>query len=173
MKLFNEGRSREMIIAKNQLCAAIGVVKTKSAAIQYEECIAELQAAGADVGDLGHSRKMFPEMIKVACTYIDKKTADFLSTPLPNTGMPPHFYITADKSTNCHITNQVTVIWPIVNGTREGIILDAREVYTNSDGTGGTGGALATAIYKDLKEHVDLKDERFCKHREECRHATI
>jgi hypothetical protein len=43
---------------------------------------------------------------------------------------------------------------------REGIILDAREVYTNSDGTGGTGGALATAIYKDLKEHVDLKDER-------------
>jgi hypothetical protein len=42
----------------------------------------------------------------------------------------------------------------------EGIILDAREVYTNSDGSGGTGGALATAIYKDLKEHVDLKDER-------------
>jgi hypothetical protein len=113
MKLLNEGRSREMIVAKNQLCAAIGVVKTKSAAIQYEERIAKLQAAGADVRDFGHSRKMFPEMIKVVCAYIDKKTADFLSTPLPNTGMPPHFYITADKSTNRRITNQVTVICPV------------------------------------------------------------
>jgi hypothetical protein len=66
---------------------------------------------------------------------------------------------------NCRhcITNQVIVICPVVNGTQEGIILNAREAYTNSDGTGGTGGtggALATAIYEDLKEHVDLKDER-------------
>jgi hypothetical protein len=27
--------------------------------------------------------------------------------------MPPHFYITADKSTNRRITNQVTVICPV------------------------------------------------------------
>ncbi|CAB4032417.1 Hypothetical predicted protein [Paramuricea clavata] len=50
---------------------------------------------------------------------------------------------------------EVTVICLVVDG-REGIILDAREAYTNS---GGTRGALATAIYKNLKEHVDLKDK--------------
>ena len=60
------------------------------------------------------------------------KTSDFLATPLANTGMPPHFYLTADKSTNHRITNQVTVICPVVNGTRQGLILNAREVYTTS-----------------------------------------
>lgn len=48
----------------------------------------------------------------------------------------------------------------MVNGSREGIILDAREVYTNSDATGGTGDALAAAIFKDLEEHVGIKDDR-------------
>ena len=159
MKSVKEGRSREIVVVKNQLRAAIGIVKTKSAAIQYEERIAELQAAGADVGDFGHSRKLFPEMILAVCHYIDQKTSSFLATPLPNTGMPPHFYVTADKSTNHRTTNQVTVICPVVNGTRQGIILNAREVYTNSDGTGGTGDALAKSIFTDLKNHVGFQKE--------------
>ncbi len=160
MKLVRQGRSREVTVVKNQLRAAIGVVKTKSATIQYEARIAELQAAGADVGDFGHSRKMFPAMIEAACAYIDMRTANFLSTPLPNTGMPPHFYVTADKSTNHRITNQVTVICPVVNGSREGIVLDAREVYASSDVTGGSGHALAAAIFKDFEEHVGIKGNR-------------
>ena len=55
MKSVNEGKSREVLMTKNQLRAAIGIVKTNSAAIQYEERIAELHAAGSDVGDFGHS----------------------------------------------------------------------------------------------------------------------
>ena len=90
--------------------------------------------------------------ISAACAYIGKKTSIFLLTPLPSTGMPPHVYITADKSTNHQVTNQVTVICPVVNGRREGIVLNAREVYTNSDGTGGTGEALAKSIYSDLEK---------------------
>ena len=128
MKSVKEGRSREIVVVKNQLRAAIGIVKTKSAAIQYEERIAELQAAGADVGDFGHSQKLFPEMLLAVCHYIDQKTSSFL-TPLPNTGMLLHFYMTAHKSTNHRTTNQVAVICPVVNGTRQGIILNAREVY--------------------------------------------
>ncbi len=73
--------------------------------------------------------------------------------------MPPHFYVTADKSTNHRTTNQVTVICPVVNGTRQGIILNAHEVYTNSDGTGGTGDALAQSIFADLENHVGFKDK--------------
>ena len=125
--------------------------------LQYEERIAELHAAGSDVGDFGHSQKLFPAMLSAACAYIDKKTSIFLSTPLPSTGMPPHVYVTADKSTNHRVTNQVTVICPVVNGRREGIVLNAREVYTNSDDTGGTGKALARSIYSDLKKNAGLK----------------
>ena len=43
MKSVNEGKSREVLVTKNQFRATIGIVKTKSAAIQYEESIAELQ----------------------------------------------------------------------------------------------------------------------------------
>ena len=157
MKAVNEGKSRGVVVTKNQLRAALGIVKTKSAAIQYKERIAELHAAGSDVGDFGHSRKLFPAMLSVACAYIDKKTSIFLSTPLPSTGMPPHVYVTADKSTNHRVTNQVTVICPAVNGRREGIVLNAREVYTNYDGTGGTGEALARSIYSDLEKNAGLK----------------
>lgn len=78
------------MVVKNQLCVALTVVKTKSTALHYENNIAQLFAAGADVGDFGHSRHMFVPMLKAACAYIDKEVAKFLSTPLPNTGMPPH-----------------------------------------------------------------------------------
>ena len=63
IKAVNESKSREVVVTKNQLRAALGIVKTKSAAIQYEERIAELHAAGSDVGDFGHSRKLFPAML--------------------------------------------------------------------------------------------------------------
>ena len=136
------------------------MVKAKSAVIQYEERIAELYAASADVGEFGHLCKLFLAMLSAVCAYIDKKTLVFLSTPLQNTGMPPHFYVMADKSTNHQITNQVTVICPVVNGRREDIVLNAREVYTSSDGTGCACGALANSIYCDLKKNAGLKGEQ-------------
>ena len=71
---------RKTVVVKNQLRTALGIVKSKAAALQYESRIAELQAAGADVGDFGHSKKLFPEMLSVACAYIDKRTATYLST---------------------------------------------------------------------------------------------
>ena len=98
-----------------------------------------------------------PSMLSATCAYIAKKTSIFLSTPLPSTGMPPHIYITADKSTNHRVTNQVTIICPVVNGRRERIVLNVCEVYTNSDGTGDTGEALAKSIYSDLEKNAGLK----------------
>ena len=86
MKSVNEGKSREVLMTKNQLCVAIGIMKTKSAAIQYEERIAELHAAGSDVRDFGHSRKLFPAMLSAACAYIGKKMSILFSTPLLSTG---------------------------------------------------------------------------------------
>ena len=140
------------MVVKNQLRAALTVIKTKSAALHYESNISQLFAAGADVvGDYGHSHHMFVLMLKAACAYIDKEVSKFLTTPLPNTGMPPHFYITGDKSTNHRVTNQVTLICPVVDGRRQAIALNVCKMYQNSDGSGGTGPELATKMIEDVQ----------------------
>ena len=101
-------RQRETRVVVNQIRTALGIVKTKSAAQSYETRIAELQMSGAD-GDFGHDRNQFNDIIKVANVYITKQIQSFLSTPMPSTGLPPHFYITADKSTNHRQSNKSSV----------------------------------------------------------------
>jgi hypothetical protein len=139
---------RECSAVKNQLRAAIGVVRSKSAARCYEERIANLHLAGADVGDYGHSRNLFNDMIRVVNSFIDKRTQKFLQDPLPSTGIAPHFYITADKSTNHHITNQVTKGCLVVNGKRQVIPLGMTDVYQDATGEGGKSEELAAKLYK-------------------------
>ena len=63
-------RSREKLVITKQLRCALVVVKAKSAALHYEDQIANLFCTGADVGDFGHSRHMFVPMNKVMCKYI-------------------------------------------------------------------------------------------------------
>ena len=98
--------------SKNLLRTALGVVKTKSAARQYESRVAELWASGGDVGDYSHSKTLFVDMLKVACTYIDKEISLFLEKPLRNTGLAPHFYVTTQvdqsqgyKSRVCYLSS--------------------------------------------------------------------
>ena len=67
---------------KNQLRTVIGVAQTKYAAIHYEIRIAELYQVGADVGDFGHSQ-MFPQMIDIACCFIDFETIAHLKNIYP------------------------------------------------------------------------------------------
>ena len=134
------------------------MVKTKAAALHYESQIAQLYAAGADVGDFGHSRHMFAPMLKVACAFIDKEVTKFVSTALLSTGLPPHFYVTGDKSTNHRVTNQVTIICPVVEGRRQAIVLNARRVFENSDGSGGTGPSLAAKLLDDVNNHAKISE---------------
>ena len=79
------------MVVKKQLRAIINVVKSKAAALHYEDHMAELCAAGADVGDFSHSRKMFVPMIKAIDACIDNCVSTFLARPLANTGLPPHY----------------------------------------------------------------------------------
>ena len=81
MKSVKEGKSRQIVVVKSQLHAAIGIVKTKSAVIQYKERIADIHAAGADVGDFGHSHKLLLEMLLALCHYIARKRHVFLQLP--------------------------------------------------------------------------------------------
>ena len=153
-------KNREQLVIKNQIRAALTVVKSKSAAVHYENQISNLHAAGADVGDFGHSRHMFAPMLKAICSFVDKRSAEFLSTCLPSTGLPPNFYITGDKSTNHRVTNQVTLICPVVNGRRQAIAVNARKVYDDAYGTGGAGSELADHMLTDLKKKLNLHGEK-------------
>ena len=88
------------------------------------------------------------------------KDAGCLSTGLKIDDSQYQYYVTGDKSTNHRITNQATLICPVVNGERQAIFLDAQPVYEDSYGTGGTGDELAKKILKDLKRHPGVEDER-------------
>ena len=152
--------SCQRISIRNQLRTAIGVVQTKCAAIHYETKLAELHQAGADIGDFGHSRVLFPQMIDVACHFIDQQTREYLEAKLPSTGLPPHYYISADKSTNHRISNQVTMVCPVIEGKKTAIPLGMNPVYSNSDGSGGKGEELAEAIFNDMKKHLNVEGPR-------------
>jgi hypothetical protein len=152
-------KNRQRIAIRNQLRTAIGVVQTKCAAVHYETKIAELHQAGADIGDFGHSRMLFPQMIDVACHFIDQETKEYLLTNLPNTGLPPHYYVSADKSTNHRVSNQVTMVCPVIEGKKTAIPMGMNPVYSKSDGSGGKGEELAEAIFKDLKNHLGVEGE--------------
>lgn len=41
---------------------------------------------------------------------IDQRCTTWLSTPLPSTGLPPHFWITIDRATPPRVTNQAILI---------------------------------------------------------------
>jgi hypothetical protein len=66
---------------------------------------------------------------QVACHSVDSELRKFLFAELPGTGLQSHFYCTANKSTNHRITNQVTMICSVVNGTRKGIPLGMESIY--------------------------------------------
>ncbi|CAB3985838.1 Hypothetical predicted protein [Paramuricea clavata] len=79
-----------------------------------------------------------------------------LSTPMPSTGLPPHFYITAEKSTNHRVTNQVSMVCPVVDGERKAIPLATRQVHKDSSGHGGLGDELAEKVFEDLDKHAKI-----------------
>ena len=105
MRAVNEDKSTEVAVTKNQLRAALGIVKTKSAAIQYEERIAELHAAGSDVGDFGHSRKAFPSYVICGMCLYQQENVDFSFNSSSEHRNSSARLCTADKSMNHRVTN--------------------------------------------------------------------
>ena len=105
-----------------------------SAGRHFETAIANHIATGSDLGDIGHSRKLFPDLLKASEIWLDKEVAKFLCDPLKSTGIPPHYYVTADKATLNRITNQAIVIVTMVGGCRKAILVKAPEVYSSGSG---------------------------------------
>ena len=124
---------RVLSVTENLVAIAMTVVKTKSAALHYETLVASHASTGSDVRELGHGRKQFIALLRAAEVWCDRQIAMFLSTPLPSTKLPPHFYVTADKSTPNRISNQAVMVCPIIAGHRQAIAVSAPEVYESAE----------------------------------------
>lgn len=148
---------RGLSVTENLVTIAMTVVKTKSAALHYDTLVIPHASTGSDVGELAHGRKQFVALLRAAEVWCDRQIAMFLSTPLPSTKLPPHFYVTADKSTPNRISNQAVMVCPIIAGHQKAIAINAPEVFesTESDIDGDVSGAhapeLATTIYQNIK----------------------
>ena len=135
----------------------------KTAALSFEHFLGFLTSSGVDVGNIGHSRLQFPDIMKAAYIYLIQKMKQYMVKPLPSTGMPPHFSVAVDKSTPHRETNHAVMVIVPVNGIRVALPLDAEVVYKISDvGTtalaGGTGSELADQVFKSLNK-IGIKVE--------------
>ena len=96
-------------VVNNLIRIALAVLKSKSAAQHFESEIAVHVSTESDLGDLGHSRNHFNEILAAMGVWVDRQYASFLGKPLQSTGFSPHFFITGDKSTPQRITNQAVI----------------------------------------------------------------
>ena len=128
--------------ANTLLKCAITSVKSKSAALHYENQVAFAYCVGAQVGQCGHSRKLFPGLLKCLLVAINEKTKEEILKCLPSTTFPPHYYMTVDKVTVNKRSNQAVLICPILSGRRVAIAVAAPEVYSAKEDGSVEGGKL-------------------------------
>ena len=154
MKKRHEERGER--VTQNLIRIAVGVIKSKSAAQHFESQVAAHVSTGSDLGDLGHSRNHFNEIMAAISAWIDRQTAIFLSNPLESTSFPPHFFIIADKSSPRRLSNQAVMICPMVNGERTAIPIDSPIVYSskNKDDVGNVSGATAGELANQIVDTI-------------------
>ena len=145
------------------------MVKSKSAAQQFEHKITAHIATVSDMGDLGHSRNHFNEILSAVIVWLDKQTnsqpnkqpakqtAKQIAKPLPSTGFQHHFYVSCHKSTPHRIPDHTIMICPVVSGKHVAILVNAPEVCSvdslNADGISGVcANQLAKQVVKAIKE---------------------
>ena len=144
-------KERGLSVTKNLVAIAMTVVMTKSAALYYETLVASHEK-------LGHGRKQFITLLRAAEVWCDRQIELFLLTPLPSTKLPPHFYVTADKSMPNKISNQAVMVCPIIAGHQQAIAVSVPEVYESAelgidgDVSGANAPELATTIYQNVKK---------------------
>lgn len=142
---------------KNIVRVALSVVESKCAATHFETQIAAHISTGSDMGEIGHSRKQFNDILRATEVYLDKEIEQYLLTPLQNTLLPPHFCGLADKSTIHRVTNQCVVISTMVKGINTAIAVQAPAVYHDVDDdeqSEGVSGACAPELAQTMFETI-------------------
>ncbi len=147
---------RGLSVTKNLIKVAISVLKSKSAAKHFEMHVAAHLSTGSDMGEIGHGRKQFNEILKAIEAYLDSQVENYLLTPLKNTLLPPHFCGLADKSTIHRVTNQCVAITTMVEGVKTAIAVQAPAVYHTDENesdnvvTGSCAPELANSMFQTI-----------------------
>ena len=115
--------------AETLLKCTLSTVKTKSAALHFESQVAFAFSVGGQVGQCGHSRKLFSDHLKCLLVVIKQQTKEKLTTCLPSSGLPPHIYMTVDKATVNKQSNQAVLICPILDGKSANCSCCTRSLY--------------------------------------------
>ena len=122
---------RETTACTNLFRTAIADLKLGAAAKHLETVLSLLACCSVDIGKMGHGRNNFNDIIYCREKIVDEKIKSWLSTPLPSTLLPPHYWVTADKATPSRTTNQAVLI---VARSKDGkpcpIPVEAPAVYT-------------------------------------------
>ena len=148
---------RGVNVMRNLVRVALSVVESKCAATHFKTQIAAHISTGSDMGDIGHSRKQFNDILRATEIYLDKQFEEYLLSPLQNTLLPPHFCALADKSTVHRVTNQGVVITTMVQGIKTPIAVQAPAVYHGADDqsesvTGACAPELAETMFDTIKK---------------------
>ena len=152
------GPKRSQEAALNQFRTALTVIKTKAAITHYETISSLLFQCNADAGDVGFSRKRMHDMMDAMSMFVDKKTSEYMKTPLQSTELPPHFFVTVDKATPVHDAIQVIMVCFVCEGVRTAFPLTAHRVYDDVEGCGGKNDKLAEQIINHLKDQLKMND---------------
>nr|XP_039253066.1 uncharacterized protein LOC120330255 [Styela clava] len=121
-----------------------------------------LYSCGVDVGNIGHGRKIFNDLIHSFQCYALRALNKILLKNLPSTGLPPpppHFASTSDKSTPGRTTNQAVMILTMIKGKKTAFPIAAPPVYNVSptgEIAGGTSSDLASQVIDAIKKEVAL-----------------
>lgn len=134
-------KKRQCEATETLVKCAFTAVKSKVAGLHYENQVAFAFSVGAQVGNTGHSRKLFPDLVKGMLCVINEETCKQMTKCLPCTRLPPHYYLTLDKA---------TAICPMIEGRRAATAVAAPEVYTPKADGGIAGGSAEDSAVQAL-----------------------
>ena len=90
------------------------IVYTGSAYSQFPVNVAMMKKQGLDTGELNHSAQFAAKFGEAIGVVVKRRVTKYLSSPLPQTGLPPPVKFVADKATNKHWSNNLTGVLTIV-----------------------------------------------------------
>ena len=132
---------------------AIVDLKLGAAAKNFEALLSFLACCGVDIGDIGHGRNLFNDILYCLEKTINGKITTWLNKPLPSTQLPPHVWATVDKATPSRTTNQATlVIARNEDSIPCPIPIDAPKVYT--DFVAATYDSLAEMMLQAVEDNL-------------------
>ena len=159
---------KETTAACNIFRAAIIDLKLGAAAKNFESLISFLVCCGVDVGNIGHGRNLFNDILYCLEKTVNGRTRTWLSKPLPSTQLPPHVWATVHKATPSRTTNQaIIVIARNEDGIPCPIPVDALPLFINRCNVfnsllaNGKGFAFLQMLDKSAMRPVSYAAQRF------------